>query len=152
MKEQPETKSEHEGFMAKCLALARVAKQQGESPVGAILVKDGFVAGSGIEASKAHLDITFHAEIEAIRQATALLQTQDLSGYTLYTTHEPCIMCAYVIRHTKISTVIIGITTGEMGGVSSAYPLMLDNTIEKWKPAPEVITGILEKECWALHG
>lgn len=151
MKEHSDTKSEHEVFMAKCLALAQVAKQQGESPVGAILAKDGFIAGSGIEASKAHLDITFHAEIEAIRQATALLQTQDLSGYTLYTTHEPCIMCAYVVRHTRISTVVIGITTGEMGGISSGYPLLLDTAIEKWKPAPQVITGMLEKECRELH-
>lgn len=137
--------------MQKCIDLATVARQQGESPVGSIIVRKGEVISEGIEAGKAHNDITFHAEIEAIRKATHLLQSQDLSDCILYTTHEPCIMCSYVIRHTKIKSVVVGLTTGEIGGFSSRYPILLDSEIKKWTDHPTIIVGILEEECRKLH-
>jgi len=140
----------HEYFMRQCIKLALIAKQRGDSPVGSVIVKDGKVIGEGIEGGKTHKDITYHAEIEAIRQATNLLQTQDLSDCILYTTHEPCIMCSYVIRHTKIQTIVTAISTGEIGGFSSHFPLLADTTIKKWTKPPNLINGILEEECRAL--
>ncbi|TDE15571.1 nucleoside deaminase [Dyadobacter psychrotolerans] len=137
----------HDYFMQRCIELAKIAKSNGESPVGAIIVKDGVIIGEGIEAGKAHLDISFHAEIEALRSASQFLQTQDLSGCVLYTTHEPCIMCAYMIRHTKISEIIAAIITGEYGGFSSGYPLLSDTSIQKWGTPPKLVFGILESEC-----
>lgn len=142
---------DHEHYMRRCLELARQAKANGESPVGSLLVKNGEIIGEGIEAGRAHLDITFHAEIEAIRRATARLGSQDLSGSILYTTHEPCIMCAYVIRHTKIQTVVMGLQTGSLGGFSSEMPLLTATGMGKWGAPPQVITGILTNECAALH-
>lgn len=136
--------------MRQCIKLALIAKQRGDSPVGSVIVKDGKVIGEGIEGGKTHKDITYHAEIEAIRQATNLLQTQDLSDCILYTTHEPCIMCSYVIRHTKIQTIVTAISTGEIGGFSSHFPLLADTTIKKWTKPPNLINGILEEECRAL--
>ena len=141
----------HEFYMEKCIALAKIATKRGDSPVGSILVQDGIIIGEGIEGNNTYSDITFHAEIEAIRRATEHLKSQDLSQATLYTTHEPCIMCSYVIRHTKIRKVVIGVPNKETGGVNSPYPLLLDTAIAKWKTPPILIPGILEDECRTLH-
>lgn len=136
--------------MRICIGLAKIAKQRGDSPVGSIIVQNGTIIGEGIEGGKTQKDITFHAEIEAIRNATKTLGIQDLSNSILYTTHEPCIMCSYVIRHSKISIIVTGLATGEIGGFSSKLPLLLDTTIKRWTPPPTLIKGILEKECATL--
>ena len=131
--------SEHTFYMRRCKELAEIARQRGDSPVGSLLVLAGKIIAEGVEGGKTHRDITYHAEIEAIRQATELLQSQDLSACVMYTTHEPCIMCSYMIRHTRINTVVMAITTGDIGGMSSAYPLLADTTIEKWGTPPLLI-------------
>jgi len=140
----------HAFFMNKCIALALTARNRGDHPVGSVIVLDDQVIGEGIEGGKTFRDITFHAEIEAIRKAAGFLSSQDLSSCILYTTHEPCIMCSYVIRHVRIKCVVMGIKVPETGGLSSAYPLLLDKTIAKWGNPPELITGVLEKECREL--
>jgi tRNA(adenine34) deaminase len=145
------TQAQHEFYMKICIDLAKVAKERGDSPVGSIVVKNGKIIGEGIEGGKTHKDITFHAEIEAIRNATKFLAQQDLSDCIMYTTHEPCIMCSYLIRHTKIPILVTGISTGEIGGFSSNLPLLTDTTIKKWTSPPTIIKGILEKECAELH-
>lgn len=132
-------KSEHTIFMRRCTELAQIAKERGDSPVGSVLVQHGKIIAEGIEGGKTHRDITYHAEIEAIRQATEKLNSQNLSGCIMYTTHEPCIMCSYVIRHTRISKIVMAVTTGDIGGSSSAYPILADTTIKKWGPPPELI-------------
>lgn len=129
----------NEFYMNRCAELAQTAKTRGDSPVGAVIVKAGTIIGEGIEGGKTHGDITFHAEIEAIRRATEGLQNMDLSGCTLFTTHEPCIMCSYVIRHHKISRIVVGHTSGEIGGYSSNYPILRDRSISKWGEPPEII-------------
>lgn len=141
----------HEFYMKKCIDLAKIARERGDSPVGSIVVQDDKIIGEGIEGNNTHADITFHAEIEAIRSATAHLNSQDLSSCTLYTTHEPCIMCSYVIRHTKIKMVVTGLQSKETGGINSPYPLLLDTAIAKWNTPPTLITRILEKECREVH-
>lgn len=140
----------YESLMRQCIELAKIAKARGDSPVGAIIVKDGQIVGEGIEGGKTCKDITFHAEIEAVRKAAAILETTDLTGCTMVTTHEPCIMCSYVIRHCKISLLIVGVTTGEIGGYSSALPVLVDRTISRWTAPPKIVDKILEPECKAL--
>lgn len=142
---------QHEAYMRICIELAKIAKQRGDSPVGSIIVKNGEVIGEGIEGGKTHKDITFHAEIEAIRTATKYLENQDLSDCIMYTTHEPCIMCSYIIRHTKIPIIVTGLATGEIGGFSSKLPVLLDTTISKWPAPPTLINGILKKEFADLN-
>lgn len=142
---------QHESYISICIDLAKIAGERGDSPVGSIVVQNGVIIGEGIEGGKTHQDITFHAEIEAIRKATKHLGKQDLSGCTLYTTHEPCIMCSYMIRHTKIALVVSGITTGETGGFSSKFPILSDPGIQKWASPPAIINGVLERECMDLH-
>lgn len=137
--------------MRRCIELAKIAKQRGDSPVGSIIVKDGQIVGEGIEGGKTQQDITFHAEIEAIRSARTNLGTSDLSDCLLVTTHEPCIMCSYLIRHHKIGLIVVGMRTGEIGGYSSALPVLMDRTIAKWATPPTIIDQILEQECKALQ-
>ena len=143
--------NDHEFYMRKCISLALVAKENGESPVGSLIVQNGKIISEGIESGKTHNDITYHAEIEAVRHAVKFLQSNNLSDCMLYTTHEPCIMCSYVIRHYKINSVIAGLTTGEIGGYSSGLPVLLDTTISKWGKPPAIINGILENECRKLN-
>lgn len=77
-----------EQFLFCCDQLAAIAHNQGESPVGSVVVLEGNIVGEGIEAGKGKQDVTCHAEVEAIRQAVKTVG-KDLSGATLYTTHEP---------------------------------------------------------------
>ena len=145
------TIKQYESLMYRCIELAKIAKQRGESPVGAVIAREGQIIAEGIEASKAHKDISFHAEIEAIRKATKILGKTNLSDCCMVTTHEPCIMCSYVIRHHKIALIIVGMPTGEIGGYSSVFPVLLDKTISRWSDPPKIIDKILEQECKALH-
>jgi tRNA(adenine34) deaminase len=145
-----EDKRYYENLMRQCINLALIAKERGDSPVGSIVVKDGSAISEGIEGGKTHKDITFHAEIEAIRQARDVLNRSDLSDCILITTHEPCIMCSYVIRHHRIKQIIVGVSSGEVGGYSSALPLLLDRTVTTWVEPPKIISGILEQACKEL--
>src|ERR1044072_2101015 len=103
-------------FMRRCLELGRIALKNGEEPVGSVLVIGGEINAEGVEAVKQNQDPTAHAEIEAIRAACAKLNTLDLSGATLYTNVEPCVMCAYAIRQTGIACVVFGARTARAGG------------------------------------
>ena len=60
-------------------------------------------------------------------------------------------MCSFVIRHTRIPIIIMGLTIGEIGGFSSKLPLLLDTTIKRWAAPPSIINGIMEKECANLR-
>lgn len=141
----------HEFYMKRCIELAFTAKERGDSPVGSLIVQNGNIIGKGTEGGKTFKDITYHAEIEAVRHAVKFLQSIDLSDCILYTTHEPCIMCSYVIRHYKINSIIVGLSTGEIGGYSSKFPILLDSTIKKWGSPPNIIDGVLKSECELLN-
>lgn len=129
-------------FMKRCEALAALATERGESPVGSVVVLGGEIIGEGIEAGKSMQDVTFHAEVEAVRDAVRK-HGKDLSAATLYTTHEPCILCSYVIRHHRIGRVVIQKAVAYIGGASSGYPVLTAPDIPIWPPPPVVV--FLEK-------
>jgi tRNA(adenine34) deaminase len=141
---------EHEYWMRICIELGKQAMQEGNAPVGSILIKDKQIIGEGKEAGKSKQDITCHAEIEAIRDAVRKGNTHFLPEALLYTTHEPCIMCSYVIRHHKIPVIIMGTSVPLIGGCSSEYPILLADTISIWAAPPHIITGVLKEECELL--
>ena len=124
-------------FMQRCDALAAIAAERQESPVGSVLVLAEQIIGEGIEAGKAKQDVTCHAEVEAIREAVKKYG-KDLSGATLYTTHEPCILCSYVIRHHRIGRVVIRQAVAHIGGASSAFPILTTANIPIWGAPPMV--------------
>ena len=126
-----------EECLARCQALARLAADRQESPVGSIVVVAGAIIGEGIEAARERRDITAHAEVEAIRAAIGTDGT-DLSLATLYTTHEPCLLCSYVIRHHRISRVVCQQAVPHIGGASSRYPILTATDIPIWGRPPAV--------------
>ena len=137
--------------MRRAIALARIALANGDTPIGSLVVHKGKVIGEGLEAVKERMDLSGHAELIAIRNACSALQTFDLSGCTLYSTAEPCFMCSYAVRQTRISQVIFGRPTAAVGGISSHHPILTDAQIPCWGKPPDIVSGFLEAECFALH-
>jgi guanine deaminase len=96
----------HETFMQRALEIARQSLgDPGALPYGSVVVKDGQIIGEGLNRALAKSDPTSHCEIEAIRDACARLGTTNLSGCDLYTTAEPCVMCASVMYLSGIARV-----------------------------------------------
>lgn len=136
--------------MRRCLELARRALAAGDVPVGALVVREGRVLGEGRERTRERLDPAAHAEIEALRAACGALDTLDLSGATLYTTVEPCVLCAYAVRQTRIHRVVFGVTAGALGGATGPYPLLTDATPFAGAAPPTVAAGVLAEDCRRL--
>lgn len=136
--------------MQRCIELATNAKSMGHPAVGAILVVDGTIIAEGKEGEEQLPQIMSHAENIAILKAIEKRESRDLSDCTLYTTVEPCFMCAYLIRQTKIKKVVYGTETSA-GGDSSAYPILRAEDIEAWKmSAPKVVSGVMRQACESL--
>lgn len=138
MENRPDS-SEHHVYMRRCIDLAARALAAGDAPVGALVVQNGEVIAEGIEVVKARGDVTAHAEIEAVRRACARLGTLDLDGCTLYTSVEPCPMCAYAIRLARISRVVSGARTPESDGRWSGWLLLTDPDVLPRRPPPSVV-------------
>jgi len=134
--------------MHQALTIARSAVATGDVPVGALVInKDGVVIGSGSNEREANNDPTAHAEIVAIRSASARLQNSRLDGCTLVVTLEPCAMCAGAIAQSRISHLVFGAWDEKAGAVGSVWDVLRDpRSIFK----VEVTSGILESECAGL--
>lgn len=137
----------HETYMRRCLELGRKALEAGETPVGALVLRGDTILSEGQEESRSLLDPSAHAEVQAIRAACRALGATDLSGCTLYTTVEPCVLCAYVLRRAGVSRVVYGIPAGQAGGVTSRYAILADSELTRWPAPPEIVAGVLAEEC-----
>ncbi len=102
-------------FMQQALALASLAADNGEVPVGAIVVKNGEIIGRGSNMPISLHDPTAHAEIQALRQAAMHLGNYRLIDCTLYVTLEPCAMCAGAIQHARIGRLVYGASDPKTG-------------------------------------
>jgi tRNA(Arg) A34 adenosine deaminase TadA len=129
----------HQIYMDRCLELAAVAAGQQESAVGSIVVKNGEIIGEGYEMSRRLKDVTRHAEMVAILDAVQ--KHGSCEGATLYTNVEPCILCAYAIRHYKLAEVVYAEPCGELGGASGLFRVLTSGEISSW-PAPPAVTVI----------
>ena len=108
-------RSRDEHFMQLALEQARLGALRGEVPVGAVVVQEGEVIGSGFNCPISTSDPSAHAEMVAIRAAAARLDNYRLPGSTLYVTLEPCSMCAGLIVHSRIARVVYGTTEPKAG-------------------------------------
>ncbi len=140
----------HVLFMEQCIVLAKKAMAKGNFPVGSVVVKNNTIIGRGSEAVKSSNDITKHAEIEAIKDALNNIGTGNLENCDLYTTHEPCFMCSYVIRHYKLRAIIYGTKVDHVGGITSDLKIMLTTKVPNWGKAPTIIENVLGEECKGL--
>lgn len=133
-----------EYWMRYALRLADNAQQQGEIPVGAVLVKDNQIIGEGWNQSISLHDPSAHAEMMAIRQAGQNLQNYRLVGSCLYVTLEPCSMCAGLLVHSRIHRLVFGASDFKTGAVGSLFDLLGDLRMNHHV---EVKGGVIEKEC-----
>lgn len=115
--------STHEYWMRKALALAEQAAEQGEVPVGAVVVIEDECVGQGFNAPISTQDPTAHAEIVALRDAAKNLNNYRLVGATLYVTIEPCTMCFGALMHSRIKQLVYGATEPRAGVCESQLQL-----------------------------
>ncbi len=129
-----------EYFIARCELLGVKATEQGNPPVGAVIVKNGEIVAEAAEAGKSKNDITCHAEIEALRLAVKKLQSNDLSECVMYSTHEPCIMCSYAIRYYRVKKLVYLHDVDYLGGITSQMPLLISDIVPPhWGRPPEIV-------------
>ena len=136
-----------EPFMKLALKLAQRAGEEGETPVGAVVVLGNEVIGRGYNRIEAERDPTAHAEIIAMREAAQILGDWRLLRTTLYVTLEPCLMCAAALIHARVPRVVFGAWDNRWGGVGSLFDFSHDPRINH---EIEVISGVMEKESVAL--
>ena len=126
----------HEEYMRRAMALAAQAADEGDVPVGCVIVKDGEIVGEGRNRREEHGDATAHAELEAIRDACEKLGSWRLHGCTMYVTLEPCPMCAGGI-----------INYGAKDDKAGACGSVLNLFEERFNHKPRLYGGLLEGEC-----
>ncbi|OOQ59521.1 nucleoside deaminase [Mucilaginibacter pedocola] len=138
---------QHENYMQQCLRLAKIALAAGDPPVGALLVFNNEVIGKGVEAGRSTGDVINHAEIVAVRNAVDNGYAEKLHLATMYTTHEPCIMCSYVIRHHNIPQIVYGTSVPLVGGATSQFNVLSTQDVPKWGNKPTIVSGVYQAEC-----
>jgi tRNA(adenine34) deaminase len=139
--------TEHEQdvfWMQQALVLADYAEQQGEVPVGAVLVKAGRLVSFGFNASIAEQDPSAHAEVMALRAAGKVLQNYRLPDTTLYVTLEPCAMCATALVHARVTRLVYGAPDPRTGAAGSILNLVQHPSLNH---RLQVCAGVLQAEC-----
>ena len=130
----------HAYFMQKALELAHQAAEEGEVPIGAIVVAEGkTIIGRGYNQTEKLQDVTAHAEMIALTAATQYLGGKYLQNCTMYITLEPCTMCAGALGWSQISRIVYG-TSEVKKGFTQFIPRLLH-------PKTEIIAGVLAEEC-----
>jgi tRNA(adenine34) deaminase len=140
--------SKHEDWMNRALGLARRARDAGEVPVGAVLVHGDEVLGEGWNQPIALHDATAHAEIQALRAATARIGNYRLPpDTTLYVTLEPCPMCAGALVHARVGEVVYGAADPRTGAAGSVFNILASPALNH---QVRITGGVLESECGDL--
>ena len=139
-----EKKPDHSYFMSEALKEARKALQNGDVPVGAVVVLENRIIGKGYNQVELLGDPTAHAEMIAITSATATINEKWLRNATLYVTVEPCSMCAGASVLARLKMVVYGVQDIKTGAHSSVINLLNDPRLNH---QIEVITGVLREEC-----
>jgi tRNA(adenine34) deaminase len=134
-------------LMQAAIAAARVAECDGEVPVGAVVVHDGVIIATGNNRVLRDSDPTAHAEIVAMRAAGRAIGNYRLEGCTLYTTLEPCAMCAGAILHARIARLVYAASDPKAGACGSVLGVMNHPQLNH---RVEVVSGLLAEECGAM--
>ncbi|MDE8557145.1 tRNA adenosine(34) deaminase TadA [Pantoea agglomerans] len=140
-------KQQDEYWMRHALSLARRAWEQGEVPVGAVLVQNDRVIGEGWNRPIGQHDPTAHAEIMALRQGGKILKNYRLLDTTLYVTLEPCVMCAGAMVHSRISRLVYGAHDIKSGAAGSLLDVLGHPGMNH---QVELHSGVLAEECAAM--
>jgi tRNA(adenine34) deaminase len=141
------TSSDDVAHIRRCLELAREAAARGEVPVGAVVVRDGTVIGTGSNRCEERRDPFAHAELLALLEAVRATGEARLTGAVLYSSLEPCFMCAGALIHARIARVVFAARDPKFGACGSLANLPLDPRMNHRCPVDE---GILADESGEL--
>ena len=156
---------QHEQFMKLAIEQAIKGMDAGEQPFGSVIVRDGEVIGSAHNVQNSRFDATAHAETLVIRNTTINQKVHTLTGCTLYTTCEPCMMCAGATMMSGISTLVMGARAANLrnfedevfssgedeGGPFDFHEYTIERVVELTAYNLEVVTGVLEEECENIY-
>ncbi len=129
------------------MALAKLAEEKGEIPVGAILTQNSIIIAKGSNSPIANNDPTAHAEMNALRNGGQYIKNYRFPGTTLYVTLEPCIMCMGAIIHARVQRLVFGAYDPKTGAAVSCYQIGSDNILNHQL---EITGGICKEECSSL--
>jgi len=138
---------EDEQFMRLAITQAAIAQENGDVPIGAVVVREGQIIGKAYNQREQLQDPTAHAEIIALTQAAAALENWHLNGCTMYVTLEPCPMCAGALVLARIERLVYGCDDPKAGACGSLYNIVQD---ERLNHRIEVTSGVLADECSEL--
>jgi tRNA(adenine34) deaminase len=141
---------DHPHFIGICLAESKKALDEGNVPVGSVVVRDGKVVGVGRNTVASTTDPTAHAEVVAIRDACLKLGTVDLSGSTLYTAMEPCPMCCWAIKAARIDSLVMGARHAGLKRLDYG-DYSVEALLAMTKQKLEIVTGVRVPECEAMR-
>src|SRR4051812_44490607 len=133
--------------MTDALAQARAAADEGEVPIGSVVVADGRIVGRGRNAREGRADPTAHAEVLALQEAARSLGRWRLSGATVYATLEPCPMCAGALVNARVDRLVYAVPDPKAGAAGTLFDIVRDSRLNH---RVEVTDGILAAECAAL--
>jgi tRNA(adenine34) deaminase len=142
-----------EAMMRRCFALGLKSVEQGEYPYGCVIARNGEILTEATNRVAHDLDITRHAEIVAISAAQKALGSTSLDGCTLYSNVEPCALCSYAIRESRIARVVYAMGSPIMGGASRWDILgdceLSDRMPEVFAPPPDLLREFMAAEAVA---
>ena len=133
--------------MQLAIEQARIAYENGDVPIGAVIVHNGRIIGKAYNQREQLQDPTAHAEIIALTQAAAALQNWHLNGCTIYVTLEPCPMCAGALVLARMDRLVYGCDDPKAGACKSLYNIVQDDRLNH---RLEVTCGVLAEQCGQL--
>lgn len=136
-----------ERYMRMAIDAAHIAEENGDVPIGAVIVYEDQVIGRAYNQREQLTDPTAHAEIVALTQAATFMETWRLHGCTIYVTLEPCPMCAGALVLGRLDRLVYGCDDPKAGACGSLYDIVRD---ERLNHRLEVTTGVLANDCAAL--
>ena len=151
--------TDHARFMKAALEEATLAKAEGNIGVGSVIVRDGVVVERGHNVVDSTFDLTAHAETMALRRLSLRLRRPIpryrtgpglLAGHVLYTTVEPCAMCAFACCIADVSTIVIGGRFTRLG-ITTHAGYAIEKLLEMTGRSIEIVSGVLQDECAAVY-
>jgi tRNA(adenine34) deaminase len=138
---------QNERFMQAAIREAQIAEENGDVPIGCVIVHKDIVIAKAHNQRQQLTDPTAHAEMIAITQAAEYLQNWRLHGCTIYVTLEPCPMCAGALVLGRIDQLVYSCRDPKAGACGSLYNIVQDQRLNHWV---EITAGVLEQECSAM--
>ena len=137
-------KKEDQQFMQVAIEQAKIAEENGDIPIGAVIVLENRIIAKAYNQREQLRDPTAHAEIIALTQAAAFVESWRLNGCTMYVTLEPCPMCAGALVLSRMDRLVYGCDDPKAGACKSLYNIVQD---ERLNHRLEVTSGILQEQC-----